>query len=62
MAMVMPRSRSSGAGAELRLALQREVLGDGRGQRRLAVVDVPDGAHVDVGLGALELLLGHLSA
>ena len=39
--------------------LRREVLGDGRGERRLAVVDVPDGAHVDVGLGALELLLGH---
>ena len=46
-------------GAVLGTALERQVLGDGRGQRRLAVVDVPDGAHVDVGLGALELLLGH---
>ena len=46
-------------GAVLRPAPQAEVLGDGRGERRLAVVDVPDGAHVDVGLGTLELLLGH---
>src|SRR3712207_8141769 len=29
------------------------------GQRRLAVVDVPDGADVDVRLGPLELGLGH---
>ncbi len=36
-------------------------LGDGRGQRRLAVVDVTDGADVDVRLGALELLLGHVA-
>ena len=63
--MVMPRSRSSGALSMVSKArysappLQAEVLGDGRGERRLAVVDVPDGAHVDVGLGALELLLGH---
>src|SRR5579884_1784324 len=46
-------------GPVLRLALQREVLGDRRRQARLAVVDVPDGADVHVGLGALELLLGH---
>ena len=46
-------------GAVLGLALEREVLGDGRGQARLAVVDVTDGADVDVGLVALELLLGH---
>ena len=32
---------------------------DRRGQRRLAVVDVPDRADVDVRLVALELLLGH---
>ena len=32
---------------------------DGGRQRRLAVVDVPDGAHVDVWLGPLELLLRH---
>ena len=46
-------------GAVLGLALQGEVLGDRRGQRRLAVVDVADRADVDVRLGALELLLGH---
>ena len=44
----------------LGLALEREVLGDGRGQARLAVVDVADRADVDVRLVALELLLGHL--
>ena len=48
-------------GAVLRLALQGEVLGDRRGQRRLAVVDVADRADVDVRLGALELLLGHVT-
>ena len=37
----------------------REHLGDRRGQRRLAVVDVPHRAHVDVRLGPLELLLAH---
>ena len=46
-------------GAVLGLALQREVLADGRGQGRLAMVDVADRADVDVRLGALELLLGH---
>ena len=46
-------------GAVLGLALEGEVLGDGRGQARLAVVDVTDGADVDVGLVAVELLLGH---
>src|SRR5450759_383171 len=35
-------------------------LGDGRGQRGLAVVDVTDGADVDVRLGPLELRLRHL--
>jgi hypothetical protein len=34
-------------------------LGDRSGQRRLAVVDVTDGADVDVRLGPLELRLGH---
>ena len=34
-------------------------LGDRRGQRRLAVVDVTDGADVDVRLGPLELGLRH---
>ena len=44
-----------------RLALEGQVLADGRGQAGLAVVDVADGADVDVRLGALELLLGHLA-
>ena len=45
----------------LRLAaeLLRQHLRDGRGQRGLAVVDVTDGADVDVRLVALELLLRH---
>ena len=46
-------------GAVFGLALQRQVLGDGRGQRCLAVVDVTDRADIDVRLVALELLLGH---
>ena len=45
------------------LGLAAHLLGehrrDGRGQRRLAVVDVTDGADVDVRLVALELLLRH---
>src|SRR5439155_12710455 len=39
----------------------REHLGDRRGQRRLAVVDVTDGADVEMRLRALELLLCHAS-
>ena len=35
-------------------------LGDRRGQRRLTVVDVTDGADVDVRLSPLELRLRHL--
>jgi hypothetical protein len=35
-------------------------LGDGRGQRRLAMVDVTDGPDVDMGLVALKLGLRHL--
>ena len=46
-------------GAELRAALEGEVLGDRGRERRLAVVDVADRADVDVRLRALELLLGH---
>src|SRR6187399_1517254 len=46
-------------GAVFGLALQGEVLGDRRGQARLAMVDVADRADIDVRLGALELLLGH---
>src|SRR3954470_912958 len=37
----------------------RQDLGDGCGQRRLAMVDVTDGPDVDVRLAALELLLCH---
>src|SRR5207248_8878019 len=36
-------------------------LGDGSGQRGLPMVDVTNGADVEVRLGALELLLGHAS-
>ena len=49
-------------GAVLGRALQREVLADRRGEARLAVVDVADRADVDVRLGALELLLGHVTS
>jgi hypothetical protein len=38
-----------------------EHLRDGRGQRRLAMVDVTDGPDVDMRLVALELLLRHFS-
>src|SRR5690606_31450695 len=49
---------------ERRLLVQVRVLvvqdlGDGSRQRRLAVVDVTDGADVDVRLGPLELGLSH---
>ena len=49
-------------GGEVGEALVGEDLGDGRGQRGLAVVDVADRADVDVGLVPLELLLGHASS
>ena len=42
---------------ELSLALQSQVLGDGSGQGGLAVVNVTDGADVDMGLGSFKLLL-----
>jgi hypothetical protein len=44
---------------ELRRALEGEHLGNRGGQRGFAVVDVADGADVDVRLGALKLLLCH---
>ena len=48
----------------VRLGLGLAVLGqhreDRRGQRRLAVVNVPDGAHVDVWLRSGESFLGHV--
>ena len=66
MAIVMPRSFSSGAlsiwskGVKSAMPFSARHLGDRRGQRGLAVVDVTDRADVDVGLVPLELLLGHL--
>jgi hypothetical protein len=50
--MVMPRCRSSGA-------LSIWSKGVSRGERGLAVVDVPDGADVHMRLGPLELRLRH---
>ena len=46
-------------GAQLRLPLQGQRLGDGRRQARLAVVDVPDRPHVHMRLGPRKLLLPH---
>jgi hypothetical protein len=43
----------------VRGVLLGEDLGDGRGQGGLAVVDVPHGPDVEMGLGPLEFLLGH---
>ena len=44
----------------LSAALHRQILGDGSGQRGLAVVDVADGADVNMGLSSLKFLLSHL--
>ena len=44
---------------ELSVALHGQDLGDSGGQSGLAVVNVADGANVDVGLGAVEYLLCH---
>jgi hypothetical protein len=46
-------------GPRLAAVLLRQNLGDGRGQGRLAMVDVTDGADVDMRLVPLELLLRH---
>ena len=43
----------------LGLTLQSQILGDGGGQSGLAVVDVTDGADVNMGLGTLEFSLSH---
>ena len=43
----------------LSLTLQGQVLGDSGGQSGLAVVNVADGADVDMGLGAFKLSLSH---
>ena len=64
--MVIPRSRSSGAlsieskRAELdvRIVLL-QYLGDGRRQRRLAMIDVPDRPNVYVRLAAIKFLFRH---
>ena len=45
---------------ELRPALVGRHLRQRRRQRRLAVVDVPDGAHVDVRFGTIEFLFCHV--
>ncbi|CAN3976535.1 IS66 family transposase, partial [Dysosmobacter welbionis] len=45
---------------ELSLALQRQPLGNGGGQRGLAMVDVTNGADVNMGLGSFKFLLSHL--
>ena len=45
---------------ELSLALEGQPLGDGGGQSGLAVVNMADGANVDMGFGSLKFLLSHL--
>jgi len=45
---------------ELGLALQSQILGDSGGQSGLAVVNMADGADVNMGLGSFKLLLSHL--
>ena len=45
---------------ELGLALQGQPLGDSGGQSGLAVVNVADGANVNMGLGSFKFLLSHL--
>src|SRR5271166_4979278 len=49
-----------GDGHGLGLAVLGQHREDRRGQRRLAVVNVPDGAHVDVWLRSGESFLGHV--
>ena len=46
-------------GLELGLAGEGQVLGDGSGQGSLAVVNVANGANVDMGLGSFKFLLSH---
>ena len=45
---------------EISVTLQGQVLGDSCGQSGLAVVNVANGANVDMGLISLKLLLSHL--
>ena len=46
-------------GLELGLTLQGQILGDRRGQGGLAMVNVADGANVDMGLASFEFCLCH---
>src|SRR5262249_27913916 len=52
--------RVEAAELDLRVVLGQH-LGDGRRESRLAVVDVADGADVDVRLGAIKFLFRHVS-
>ncbi len=47
-------------GLDLRAALGSQNHGNGRGESRLAVVHVPNGANIHVRLSAFELLLAHI--
>ena len=49
-------------GRECRTARFRQHLGDRRRQRRLAMVDVTDGADIAMRLVAVEFLFGHLGS
>ena len=51
---------NAGVVGVLGLALQGQPLGDGSGQSGLAVVNVANGADVDMGLRSLKFLLSHL--
>ena len=44
----------------LSAALHRQILGDSRGQSGLTMVDVADGADVDMGFRSFKFLLSHL--
>jgi len=46
-------------GFDLAAELGGQDLGQGRGERGLAVIDVADGADVEVRFGACEFFLGH---
>ena len=59
-ALTLLRSLINGAVVGIvRLALHGEVLGDGGGEGGLAVVNVANGANVDMGLASLKFLLSH---
>ena len=45
---------------KLSLALHSESLGDSSGQSGLTMVNVTDGADVNMGLGSFKFLLSHL--